>query len=415
MTSWRAHEGEAWHGPSLRELLQDVTAEQAEARPVAGAHSIRELVCISPPGRRSRPTARRRRGADLQHPVRLARRRFLRRRLARGAEEVTGREREAARGHTCDSTTRNSTSPFRGGCPPSTSQLQGVVQNTLYPRGPDRRPQDGAPPAGDDKQHATPTKKLLVTLTSEASKQHHLQPPRTAQPHRLRDVPRTLRSRQRVGRGREPVLVSPARATPSARLDLSAINTPDIQSLDVADAVRELINTPILRCARLRNPSSRESNARPSHRASATSSPPTSASRRSRPPSVRASSHRPHPDGGSTHFLPRLVGYARAFELMASGATLSAQEAHPSAPQPRRPARRTRRDRGRTAASSPPSPQPSLAASNPPSPANQEGLAAAPRTRSRRSGRLLPLPRLPRRRHRLHAEAPAEVRELGGE
>ncbi len=40
----RAHEGEAWHGPSLRELLQDVTAEQAEARAVAGAHSIRELV-----------------------------------------------------------------------------------------------------------------------------------------------------------------------------------------------------------------------------------------------------------------------------------------------------------------------------------------------------------------------------------
>jgi 2-(1,2-epoxy-1,2-dihydrophenyl)acetyl-CoA isomerase len=34
------------------------------------------------------------------------------------------------------------------------------------------------------------------------------------------------------------------------------------------------------------------------------------------------------PDGGSTHFLPRLVGYARAFELMSSGATLSAQEAH---------------------------------------------------------------------------------------
>ena len=40
----RAHEGEAWHGPSLRELLQDLTAEQALARPVAGAHSILELV-----------------------------------------------------------------------------------------------------------------------------------------------------------------------------------------------------------------------------------------------------------------------------------------------------------------------------------------------------------------------------------
>jgi uncharacterized damage-inducible protein DinB len=40
----RAHEGEAWHGPSLRELLQDLTPEQALARPVAGAHSILELV-----------------------------------------------------------------------------------------------------------------------------------------------------------------------------------------------------------------------------------------------------------------------------------------------------------------------------------------------------------------------------------
>jgi len=40
----RAHEGGAWHGPSVRELLADVTAEQAAARPVEGAHSIWELV-----------------------------------------------------------------------------------------------------------------------------------------------------------------------------------------------------------------------------------------------------------------------------------------------------------------------------------------------------------------------------------
>jgi len=33
-----------WHGPALADLVGDVTAEQAAARPVAGAHSIWELV-----------------------------------------------------------------------------------------------------------------------------------------------------------------------------------------------------------------------------------------------------------------------------------------------------------------------------------------------------------------------------------
>jgi uncharacterized damage-inducible protein DinB len=40
----RAFEGEAWHGPSLQELLADVTAEQAVARPLVHAHSIWEIV-----------------------------------------------------------------------------------------------------------------------------------------------------------------------------------------------------------------------------------------------------------------------------------------------------------------------------------------------------------------------------------
>ncbi len=40
----RAYEGEAWHGPSLKEILVGVTAQQAAARPVAGAHSIWEIV-----------------------------------------------------------------------------------------------------------------------------------------------------------------------------------------------------------------------------------------------------------------------------------------------------------------------------------------------------------------------------------
>lgn len=40
----RIHEGDAWHGPALRESLNGVTAEQAAARPVKDAHSIWEIV-----------------------------------------------------------------------------------------------------------------------------------------------------------------------------------------------------------------------------------------------------------------------------------------------------------------------------------------------------------------------------------
>ena len=40
----RAFYGGAWHGDSLFEILKGVTAERAAAHPVAGAHSIWELV-----------------------------------------------------------------------------------------------------------------------------------------------------------------------------------------------------------------------------------------------------------------------------------------------------------------------------------------------------------------------------------
>ena len=40
----RAQHGDAWHGPSLRELLEGVTAAQAAAHPIPQAHSIWELV-----------------------------------------------------------------------------------------------------------------------------------------------------------------------------------------------------------------------------------------------------------------------------------------------------------------------------------------------------------------------------------
>jgi uncharacterized damage-inducible protein DinB len=39
----QACEGPAWHGPSVLETLEGVTAEQAQAHPIAGAHSIWEL------------------------------------------------------------------------------------------------------------------------------------------------------------------------------------------------------------------------------------------------------------------------------------------------------------------------------------------------------------------------------------
>lgn len=40
----RAHEGGAWHGPSVLEMVAGVSAPQAAAHPIPGAHSIWELV-----------------------------------------------------------------------------------------------------------------------------------------------------------------------------------------------------------------------------------------------------------------------------------------------------------------------------------------------------------------------------------
>jgi uncharacterized damage-inducible protein DinB len=38
------HAGDAWHGPSLREVLSGLTAAQAAAKPLVSAHSIWEIV-----------------------------------------------------------------------------------------------------------------------------------------------------------------------------------------------------------------------------------------------------------------------------------------------------------------------------------------------------------------------------------
>jgi uncharacterized damage-inducible protein DinB len=40
----RAYDGDAWHGPPLRMVLDGISAETASARPIRGAHSIREIV-----------------------------------------------------------------------------------------------------------------------------------------------------------------------------------------------------------------------------------------------------------------------------------------------------------------------------------------------------------------------------------
>lgn len=39
----RAFDGQAWHGPSVMSILEGVTAAQAAAHPIPGAHSIWEL------------------------------------------------------------------------------------------------------------------------------------------------------------------------------------------------------------------------------------------------------------------------------------------------------------------------------------------------------------------------------------
>ncbi len=40
----KAFEGEAWHGPSVKEVLMSVTSDMAAARPIKHAHNIWELV-----------------------------------------------------------------------------------------------------------------------------------------------------------------------------------------------------------------------------------------------------------------------------------------------------------------------------------------------------------------------------------
>ena len=40
----RSVSGDAWHGPSLQAVLADITPEEAQSRPIRGAHTILEIV-----------------------------------------------------------------------------------------------------------------------------------------------------------------------------------------------------------------------------------------------------------------------------------------------------------------------------------------------------------------------------------
>jgi 2-(1,2-epoxy-1,2-dihydrophenyl)acetyl-CoA isomerase len=111
-------------------------------------------------------------------------------------------------------------------------------------------------------------------------------------------------------------------------LDLSALSAGELARLDVAAKVRELINPPVLQMRALRKPVVARvhgpavgigfSYVLASDAVVATSEATFSQS------FVRVGLI---PDGGSTYFLPARVGHAKAFELMATGANLTAEEA----------------------------------------------------------------------------------------
>ncbi|PYT03626.1 MAG: hypothetical protein DMF65_03865 [Acidobacteria bacterium] len=111
-------------------------------------------------------------------------------------------------------------------------------------------------------------------------------------------------------------------------LDLAAIGPNELAGLDIAARVREIINPPILQMRALHKPFV----ARVHGPAVGVGFSYVLAS------DVRVASREATfsqsfvriglmPDGGSTHFLPALVGYPKAFELMATGRTLDADEA----------------------------------------------------------------------------------------
>jgi len=113
-----------------------------------------------------------------------------------------------------------------------------------------------------------------------------------------------------------------------AGLDMKSIDPGELAGMDIANRIRELINPPVLRLrtlpkpvvARVHGPAAGIgfSYVLASDLVVASEEATFSQS------FVRVGLM---PDGGATHLLPALVGRAKAFELMATGNTLSAQEA----------------------------------------------------------------------------------------
>ena len=124
------------------------------------------------------------------------------------------------------------------------------------------------------------------------------------------------------------VLIAGAGDSFCSGLDLTSIAAGELARLDIKGAVRELINPPILKMRALRKPVVVSVNG-PAVGIGFSYVLASDLRIASEAATFSQSFVRVGlmPDGGSTYFLPRLVGHARAFELMATGATLSAEEA----------------------------------------------------------------------------------------
>lgn len=113
-----------------------------------------------------------------------------------------------------------------------------------------------------------------------------------------------------------------------AGLDLSAINPRELAALDVAAQVREMINPPVLDLRAMPKPVICRVHG-PAVGIGFSYALASDICIASEESSFSQSFVRIGlmPDGGSTYFLPRLVGPRRAFELMATGAQIGAREA----------------------------------------------------------------------------------------